>query len=50
MINLGELFVDRRTPWQKFRDRLTLTVVVLLLAIVFGAGIFHIAGAIFNWH
>ncbi len=44
MINLGELFVDRRTPWQKFRDRLTLWLIVAVLVIVFGAGIVHIVG------
>lgn len=48
MINLSELFVDRRKPWQKIRDKLVFWLVVLALVTVFGAGIVHLVGKF--WH
>lgn len=44
MIDLSELFVDRRTKWEKVRDWLWLGLILLVIGTIFVAGIIHIIG------
>ncbi len=48
MIDLGELFKDRRTPWQKFRDKVIGGLLILVVGGIFVAGIIHVVEKV--WH